>query len=199
MPRSIVVNQTPSTGHVQDDDVRERANEVRVARAEHVLRHLVQLVEGGGVGAARRAAERLRVLGVEHVEDEVGVGVVVDEDEAVCLEGLADRAHPRLVGRRGRRSPDRVLSHGASVTRRRAGPRSGAGSPTFSGRVRRNVVCGRRRSPPRSCRRALRRCRGRWRVRARRRGRRAASRRRRGRRARRSARARPSGTPSPRS
>ena len=85
------------TGNVEDDDVRERADEVRVARAEHVLRHLVELVERGRVGASRGPAERLRIVRVEHVEHEVGVGVVVDEHEAVGLELLADRANPRLV------------------------------------------------------------------------------------------------------
>ena len=43
---------------------------------------------------ARGAAERLRIVGVEHVEDEVRVGMVVDQDEAVRLERPADRAHP---------------------------------------------------------------------------------------------------------
>ena len=81
-------------GHVEDDDVRERPDEVRVARAQHVVRHLVELVERGRVGPARRAPERLRILRVEHVEDEVGVGVIVDELEAVRLERLADGADP---------------------------------------------------------------------------------------------------------
>ena len=91
MPRSIVVNQTPCARHVEDDDVRERPDEHRVARLQHVVGLLVELVERGRVGAARLAAERLRLLGVEHVEDEVRVGDVVHEREPVGLEGVADR------------------------------------------------------------------------------------------------------------
>ena len=41
VPRSIVVNQTPSPGHAEHDDVGERAHEHRIALLEHVVRHCV--------------------------------------------------------------------------------------------------------------------------------------------------------------
>ena len=96
---------------MEHDDVRKRTDEVRVARAENVLRYRGKLVERGRVRAAGGAPESLRLLGVEHVEDEVGVGMVIDPLEAVCLEGQADGAHPLLEGGRGGRPPDRVLAH----------------------------------------------------------------------------------------
>ena len=52
--RAALHRREPHTlaGHVEDDDVRKRAHEIRVARAEHVLRYLVELVERGGVRSA---------------------------------------------------------------------------------------------------------------------------------------------------
>ena len=47
-------------GNVEHDHVRERAHEHRVARLEHVLGDGVELVERGGVGAARLTPERPR-------------------------------------------------------------------------------------------------------------------------------------------
>ena len=102
----------------QEHDVRERAYEHRVARLQRILGRLVELVERGGVGAARGAPESLRILGVEHVEDEVGVRDVVDEHEVVGFELLADRPHPLLVRRRGRGAPDGVPAHRASLSGR---------------------------------------------------------------------------------
>ena len=90
---------------------------------------------------ARRAAERLRIVRVEHVEHEVGVGVVVDELEVVGRELRADRPHPRLVRRRRRRSPDRVLPHGGSLPSRRLS--------AASGQEKRSRSRGITRSPPR--------------------------------------------------
>ena len=39
-------------GHMKDDHVRKRANKIRVARAEHIVRHLFEFVERSGVGSA---------------------------------------------------------------------------------------------------------------------------------------------------
>jgi hypothetical protein len=101
--------------HVEDDDVRERAHQHRVARLEHVLGLVRQLVERGGIRPARGAPERLRVVGVEHVEDEVRLGDVVHEREPVTLELGADAAYPGLVLGRGGAPPDGVCAHVAKV------------------------------------------------------------------------------------
>ena len=105
------------SGDMEDDDVRERPNQVRIARAEHVLRYLIELVEGSRIGASRGTAERLGIGGVEHVEDEVRLGVVVDQFEVVMRELLCDRPNPCLVRRRRRRSPDGELPHAWSLPR----------------------------------------------------------------------------------
>ena len=104
-------------GDTEENDVRERADEHRVARLEDVVGRLRQLVERRRVRAARGAPERLRLGGVEHVQDEVGLGDVVDADEVVALELLADLGDPLLVGGRGGVAPDRVLPHGAESNR----------------------------------------------------------------------------------
>jgi hypothetical protein len=105
----------------QEDDVREGADEHRIARLEDVVRRFGKLVERGGVRPAGRSAERLRILRVEHVEDEVRVRDVLDLDEVVLLELLPDGGDPLLVGRGRGRAPDGVLPHGPSLSRSRAG------------------------------------------------------------------------------
>ena len=83
-------------GDAQEDDVGERADEHRVALLERVLGRIGKLVERRRVRSAGGAPESLRIGRVEHVEDEVGLGDIVDPDEVVFLELLADRRDPLL-------------------------------------------------------------------------------------------------------
>ena len=108
-------------GNVQHDHVREGADEHRVARLEHVLGDGVELVEGGGVRTARLAPERPGLVGIEHVEHEIGVRDVVHPREVVALELTPDRLDPCRELRRRGGSPNGVLPHGRSVSARPAG------------------------------------------------------------------------------
>src|SRR5439155_16930372 len=104
-------------GHVGEDDVRERADEERVLG--DVARGLRALVQRGGEDAPVAAPERLRVVVVDQVEDELGVverhaGDVVRGERGLDVrDELRERLRPRRV-------QDRIVGvHRRSLTTRR--------------------------------------------------------------------------------
>ncbi len=106
----------PLAGHVAEDDVRKRADEQRVVRLEDVLGDGLALVDRGDERPARAAPKRLRVLGVDDVDDEIGARIRPRPIEPVLLERVAERADQPRERRRGRLTRDREL-HGRAILR----------------------------------------------------------------------------------
>ena len=104
-------------GDDQHRDVRERADEHRILVPQHVVRPVGQVVDGDDVGRSLAAAERLRVVGVDEVEDAGRARLgAVDELVAAPLPLRAQRVPERLEGGLVARPPECDVAHPATST-----------------------------------------------------------------------------------
>ena len=116
-----------------DEDVRERADEERIARLQHVVRPLVQLGQADHEDVLRPAAEAAGRIGRDRVEDDSNVRI---ERDCVAPMRPMDRVPPRLealgdavqeprhhAGVASRRWPRRRARRAASCRRRPAARR----------------------------------------------------------------------------
>ena len=83
--------------HHQHAQVGETAHHQRILVAQHVVGQLRRRVDDGHVGAALTAPERLRLVGVDEVEHDLGVdGVLVVHPAVAAAQPLVAQPRPEL-------------------------------------------------------------------------------------------------------